>query len=588
VNRYQPIYDIAEICANHGLGQAILCPGSRSAPLTLAFSRHAGIICRTFSDERSAAFVALGMAQQTQMPTILVCTSGSAAYNLAPAVAEAYYAQTPLLIFTADRPAEWIDQLDGQAIRQENIFGAHVKRSFSLPDSYDHADAQWHINRTVNEAIALSLEYPSGPVHINAPFREPLYPAKSEEITFSKNIRTVEGTAAVPKLSEKESNHLKQVIGAVDRILIVAGQGTYNETLIKAVEKFAKQQQAALVGDVISNFHGALATVRFSDSFLAQGGEPIKKILRPDLLITFGKSVISKNLKLFLRQHQPKQHWHIQESGPVADTFQSLTRTIHTTPQNFFESLLPVLKKTAAFEGQKRENFFRLWEAEEHRTDRSIEAFFKSGQLQQNGNSKNETSFGELTVVRELIKALPQRCNLHLANSMSVRYANFIGLASGQKGIHVFANRGTSGIDGCTSTAVGHSLLSEVPNFLITGDMAFFYDRNAFWHNYPIPNLRIIVLNNHGGIIFGIIDGPEGLPEKDEYFVTKQNLKAESLAGEFGFDYLLIENSKKLKNTLKDFFTFDGKTKILEIESSQAANKTIFEQFKKQIKKGYT
>jgi 2-succinyl-5-enolpyruvyl-6-hydroxy-3-cyclohexene-1-carboxylate synthase len=572
---YQPIYDIAEVCARRGLGQAILCPGSRSAPLTLAFSRHPDITTRTFSDERSAAFIALGIAQQTSGPSILVCTSGSAAYNFAPAVAEAFYARTAMLIFTADRPQEWIDQQDGQAIRQRNIYGEHVKRSFSLPEDHSHPDAAWHINRIVNEAITLSQQYPAGPVHINAPFREPLYPEKSDELKFTKKLRITEYIPGTKELSEKELAHLRDELAGFDKVLIVAGQHEYDEVLVKATAKFAKQQQAALLGDIISNFHGVSATVRLHDSFLAQGNDALKKTLQPELLITFGASVISKNLKLFLRQYKPKQHWHIQDSGVGADTFQAMTMLVATSPLHFFEKLLTPVKKKSGFEAQKRENYSRIWEAEDHRTHRTTQEFLSQPMLT------------ELHLVNELLKSLPQRCNLHLANSMSVRYANFIGLESGRKGIHVFSNRGTSGIDGCTSTAIGHSLTSEVPNFLITGDMAFFYDRNAFWHNYPVPNLRVVLLNNHGGIIFSLIDGPDQLPEKEEYFVTRQQLSAQSLADEFGFVYMRLDNIKKLSNQLKDLGEFGKTTKILEIETTQGANKELFLKFKNEIKKGY-
>ncbi len=189
--RLQPIFDIAELCALKGVTQAILCPGSRCAPLTLAFSRHNNFKVRSISDERSAAFIATGIAQQSRSPVVLVCTSGSAAYNFAPAVAEAFFQQIPLIIFTADRPKEWIDQYDGQTIRQENIFGVHVKKSFSLPEDYEHGDAIWYIHRSINEAINLSEEFPKGPVHINIPFREPLYPAKNEKVTFNKNLKVI-------------------------------------------------------------------------------------------------------------------------------------------------------------------------------------------------------------------------------------------------------------------------------------------------------------------------------------------------------------------------------------------------------------
>ncbi len=573
--RYQPIYDVAELCARKGISQAILCPGSRCAPLTIAFSRHEGITARTFSDERSAAFVAVGIAQQIKAPTVLVCTSGSASYNFAPAVAEAYYQQIPLLIFTADRPPEWIDQLDGQTIRQENIYGVHVKKSYTLPDDYDHPDTPWFINRIINEAINQAMEFPQGPVHINAPFREPLYPSKDEVIHFTSPLRIIDNPIREYAQSEKETKSLAKNFTAFDKILLVVGQGEYNEGLTKVVERFIKQQRVPLVGDIISNFHRLPATVHYADSFLAQGGESLRKSLRPELLITFGKSIISKNVKLFLRQHKPIQHWHIQEAGAAADTFQSLTKVIHTNPKSLIESLIEAPKKNSPFEVQKRENYFRLWQAEEHRTERSMQAFFSTPAL------------SELHLVCAVLKALPQRCNLHLANSMSVRYANFIGLEASKKGIHVFVNRGTSGIDGCTSTAVGHTLVSDVPNFLITGDMALFYDRNAFWHNYTLPNLHIILLNNHGGSIFNMIDGPSALPEKEEYFITRQALNAENLAREFKFEYLKLDSLKKWKNTLIDFFQFNGKTKILEIESDASLNRGVFEKFKKQIRNGY-
>ncbi len=572
--RFQPIFDIAEICTRKGVNQAILCPGSRCAPLTLAFVNHEDVKVRTLSDERSAAFVALGIAQQTSSPTILVCTSGSAAYNFSPAVAEAFFQQIPLIIFTADRPKEWIDQYDGQTIRQENIFGRHVKKSFTLPEDYEHPDSIWFIHRTINEAINLSEEYPKGPVHINAPFREPLYPAKDEKISFSKNIKIIQNTKSVSTLSGEEIDDLKRNIMSFSKVLVVSGQQDFDDGLSKAVENFSKAYPAPLVADVISNLHPVASVLRYSDTFLSVCGSDVQKSLQPELLITFGKSIISKNTKKFLRNFKPKEHWHIQPNGLAADTFQSLTKVIVADPKSIFKALTSI-KKEAGFERQKKENFFRVWQAEEHRTIHSMNRYFKNA------------PFSELALVKEFISGLPGRCNLHLANSMSVRYANFIGLEAGKRGVHVFANRGTSGIDGCSSTAVGHSLCTEIPNFLITGDLAFFYDRNAFWHNYPLPNLRVLVLNNHGGIIFNIIDGPGNVPESEEFFVTQQKLSARHLANEYGFEYICLDGSKKTKNSLKNFFLFDGPTKILEMESSQEENKEAFDKFKQQIKSGY-
>ena len=572
--RFQPIYDIAELCARKGLKHAVLSPGSRCAPLTLAFTRHPQLECKTISDERSAGFIGLGLAQQTRQATILLCTSGTAVYNFAPAVAEAFFSKTPLIVFTADRPAEWIAQQDGQTIFQENIFGKHVKKSFQLPQEYEHSDNQWAINRMVNEAINLAVQYPQGPVHINAPFREPLYPTPAEKFSFSKSVRTIDTVNGELAISKALRKQLTKELSGYHKVLIVAGQQAYHEPSAKLLEQVCRKHNLPLVADIISNLHIIDNLVHQSDLFLGQANEEVKKSLQPELLITFGESVISKNLKLFLRKYPATAHWHIQPSGIPADSFQSLTKVIHTEPAEFFD-FLDSFDTPENFDQQKRSNYQKLWEVEDRKTNRLLQEYFP------------QESFGELELVKEILQQLPSPCHLHLANSMSVRYANFIGLTVKQKGIEVFSNRGTSGIDGCTSTAVGHVFANSTPNILITGDMAFFYDRNAFWHNYTLPNFRVVILNNHGGTIFNMIDGPSSLPESSAYFVTHQSLTAKKLCEEFGFDYLKIDNKRKIKNTLKDFFDFDGSTKILEIETSHELNKSIFEALKNKIKVSY-
>ena len=571
--RLQPIYDIAELCSQKGITQTVLCPGSRCAPLTLAFARHPRINTRSFSDERSAGFIALGMAQSSKVPTVLICTSGSAAYNFAPSVAEAFFNQIPLIVFSADRPSEWIAQQDGQTIYQTDLFGKHVKNSFQLPQEYEHPDNTWAINRIINEAINLSRQEPQGPVHINAPFREPLYPSKDESITFAENLRVIEEHTTSFEISTQQKQEIINEWPSFNRILIVAGQGDVDADQIELLISFTQKHKVPIAGDILSNLHPIEMLIRHTDLFLGQAPDTVKKTLQPDLLITFGKSVLSKNLKVFLRNYAPKQHWHIQEAGVVADTFQHVTHVFRTKPESFFH-YLNTIPQSEGFSNQKQNNYNKLWEVEERRALRALDGFFP------------QTNFGEFEMIHEIMQTLPANSSLHLANSMSVRYANFIGLKTGNT-VNVFSNRGTSGIDGCSSTTVGHSLMNTNLTFLITGDLAFFYDRNAFWHNYPLPNLRIVVINNHGGIIFKMIDGPGSLPESDEYFATQQKLNARKLCEEFGFDYLRLDNKRKLKNLLKDFFEPDGKTKVLELESEATLNKSIFENLKQKIKESY-
>jgi 2-succinyl-5-enolpyruvyl-6-hydroxy-3-cyclohexene-1-carboxylate synthase len=573
--RYQPIYDIAEICARKNVTEVVLCPGSRCAPLTLAFTRHPGITTRTFSDERSAGFIALGIAQSIRRPVVVVCTSGTAVYNLAPAIAEAFFSHTPLVVITADRPGEWIAQHDGQTIYQSEVFGKHVKKYFELPQDYEHPDSVWAINRMANEALNLSLQKPCGPIHINAPFREPLYPSKGEDtISFTKNVREIREHFGVSHLPTPMKQRLAREWAGFDKVLLVGGQHVRDARLTSAVRTFRDKHHVPVVHDVISNLHEVGSTIGHSDLFLGQASENHREMLRPDLLITFGHSLISKNLKIFLRKYPAIKHWHIQHQGPVADTFKTVTDVFFSDPHAFID-FLSSLEVKESFELQKQKNYGGLWEIEERRTVRLLDEFFEDAQL------------SELAVVKALLERVPEGSNVHLANSMSVRYANFIGLQQDTKEVSVFANRGTSGIDGSTSTAVGHALSSPKMNILITGDLAFFYDRNAFWHNYSLPNLRVLLLNNHGGLIFDVLDGPSSMPEAREYFITRQGLTARKLCEEFGIEHLRLDNARKIKNLLSDFLSPEPGPKVLEVEGDTGTNKVVFERLKSQIKQSY-
>lgn len=560
----QPIYDIAEICHLHGLSNIILSPGSRCAPLTLAFTRHQSLNCKTISDERSAAFIAMGMAQHSKIATVLVCTSGSAALNYAPAVAEAYFQQVPLLILTADRPPEWIDQLDGQTIRQQGIYAQHIKKEFQLPVDLSHKDAIWHTYRILSEAINQAHQYPAGPVHINIPFREPFYPEKEERTTYTSNLKIIRQHGVEHHPTEEAWQSFSEAWLKSNRKLIVAGQYDLNKELTNTLNTISKEQKIPVVADIISNLHGIDEAISHSDLFLAQRKKGLNESLQPELILTFGKSSISKNLKIFLRNNPATQHWHIQPAGDYADTFQSLTQVLSTSIGPFFDKL-SVVDKAETFDTQKQENFYHLWLIEERRIKRILAEYFPKEPL------------GELELMYHLLNKL-DNVSLHLANSMTVRYTNFIGLGN-NKNIKVFANRGTSGIDGSTSTAVGYSLASGKETVLITGDMAFFYDRNAFWHNYPLDKLKIVVLNNHAGGIFRMINGPAEQPELEEYFETKQPLSAKNLAEEFGINYIRLDRRSKLENLLNQFIE-EGGPIILEFESDSKENTKLYSEFK--------
>jgi 2-succinyl-5-enolpyruvyl-6-hydroxy-3-cyclohexene-1-carboxylate synthase len=548
----QAIYNIAQICFLKGIQHAVLSPGSRCAPLTISFARHKEIKKYIIPDERSAAFIGLGLSRMTKVPAVLICTSGSAAYNYSPAIAEAYFQQIPLLVLTADRPPEWIDQLDGQTIRQTNIYGNHMKGSFSIPVDTNHPDAAWHTERIVNEAINLSEQFPKGPVHINIPLREPFYP--KGEISFSSDIKIIKAVNTKSSLDDATKAFLWKELKNYKKILIVAGQSETQTELTDILSKL----EIPVVTDVISN-HGFEGSIKNHDLFLTAKGILEDPGLQPELLISFGNSVISKSLKTYLRKNKPSAHWHIQEAGQVADTFQSLSKHIAVTPLYFFKELS--LEKTDTL------SFKKTWQKAEASVEGKIDKFIK-----------NEIAFTEFEAISKLIDLLPDHSLLHLANSMPVRYANYLGLKNST--IEVIANRGTSGIDGVISTAYGTALCTDKIVTVITGDMSFLYDRNAFWNNYLPSNLRIMILNNHGGGIFRMIDGPASQPEGEEYFVTKQNLTAANTLKDYDIEYNLVKDRTGFERALTEFYKSTGKSKVLEVETDGILNTKVWKKFK--------
>ena len=556
----QAINDIASICYLKGLRNVVLSPGSRCAPLTLAFSRHGEFNIYTIPDERSAAFIALGMAERTGSPTVLICTSGTAVLNYVPGVTEAYYRNIPLLVLTADRPAEWLEQWDGQTIIQKDAFEPHAKKSFQFPDNLVHPDAEWFAHRLVNEAINACKTAPNGPVHINIPLREPFYPEKDEKLTFRKDIKLIEEPISEISTGEELLSSLVRELNQHERVVIVGGQHGHDQQLANTLSIVSLKLNIPVVGDVISNLHGFAGTIRHSDAFLSGASDHLKA----DLLITFGQSVISKNLKLHFRQHKPLAHWHIASSGAVADPMQSLTKIIRSNPSRFFSQLLE--KNPSA----KNPDFLESWV----HADEKIKSVFSrifSGQ-----------PFNEFEAVYRFLKSVSGEAKLHLANSMAVRYANFVGLSPQQSQVAVHANRGTSGIDGSSSTAVGITLTTAVPNYLITGDVSFFYDINAFWHNYLPSNIKILLLNNHGGGIFRLIPGPSQQPELEEFFETFQPRTAVRMAEEFGFRYFKCTRQEDFNGQLLAFMAEENRA-IFEVETASENNQSFFNYFKSNI-----
>ncbi len=552
------ISSLVEICAQKGVNHIVFSPGSRCAPLVFAFNRHTGIKTYTIVDERSAAFFALGMAQCLRKPVGLVCTSGTAVLNYAPAIAEAKYQKLPLLVLTADRPVEWIDQGDMQTIRQTNIFGNYINKSFELPQQIQNKDNQWHNDRIVSEAINLAVFPEMGPVHINIPLNEPLYDLKPFKKAAPKIISVVETENII---SKKAVQDLKNVWADSKRKWILVGLHPPDKQLKKYLEKIAMQSGVTIWSETSSNLQSPL----FVSCIDRNIDTLTKKELvsqKPDLVLSIGGYIVSKKMKTFLRNNPPTEHWHINRSGEHWDTYQSLTKVIPCHSKIFIKQLVNFKVK------KKLSNYFI---SRDKKIEKAQVKFLK------------EIPFSDLKVYRDLFKHIPEKSLLQMGNSTPIRYSN---LFSHNEKRDFYCNRGVGGIDGCLSTAAGFAAMTKKPVTLILGDLSLAYDSNGLWNNYLNPNLRIIVINNDGGNIFRIIKGPDSVPEVNQYFETKNEISFDKLAETYNLSYHFCETENGLNEILPDFFKYNSKRpKILEIKTDGVLSAQIMRKYFEFLKK---
>ncbi|MBB6371170.1 2-succinyl-5-enolpyruvyl-6-hydroxy-3-cyclohexene-1-carboxylic-acid synthase [Chryseobacterium shigense] len=541
---------LAHLLQQYGISDIIISPGSRNAPLAIHFSEIDAFNCYSIVDERSAAFVGIGMAKSEKKPVAVTCTSGSAVANYYPAVTEAFYQNVPLLILTADRPTDYVDIFDGQTIRQKDIFHQHSYGDFQLlEDSKENAeDVNFDI---IKKAIELCFEK-QGPVHINIPLEEPLYDLVSELPSFPTVEKTIRH-----KEYELPSNlvadwHTSQ------RIMILVGTKDYSPELESQLTQLVKNHSVVVLSEANSNLYHE-KFFRHIDRYIFNFTEQDYKTYAPDLLITVGQNVVSKKVKQFLRSARPKQHWHLDEVWQP-DTYFSLTEKIEVKPEVFFSKLLK-------FINLEPRPYFNLWDVLRDKKDARHEQFL------------NKVEFSDFYFFNKASQTIPENYNIHFSNSSAIRYAQLFDFGKRK----MYCNRGTSGIDGSTSTAMGFAIKNTNPTLLITGDLSFFYDINGLWNQYIPPFVRIIIFNNGEGNIFKIIPGPGNANPNtlDEFIATKHRKHAEHLAKHFGFSYIKVEDEPTLDRVLENFFKPDLQPKILEVntygKNSADVQKAYFE-----------
>lgn len=549
--------ELARLCAAKGVKYAVISPGSRSAPLVRAFHHQPEIQCLTVIDERSAGFFALGMAQQLHAPVVLISTSGSAVLNYGPAIAEAFYQRVPLLVITADRPEEWIDQGEGQAIRQQGVLTLHMKRSIQLPRSPQDELAKWHCGRLINEAIDTTLLPVPGPVHVNVSFAEPLY-GTTDAVGSSRLIAPVMTESFI---LPDHARWLIHQLSNTSKVMILAGQGQWSRELKTQLVQLATLPQITVLTEATSNLDDP-AFVTSIDRVIEGIDTTNADALRPDLLITFGGALVSKRVKALLRNWKPAQHWNVDAGQRHYDTFQSLTHDIAVSPEVFFAQVSAAVKGIDS-------GYADAWHAADKRM------------RERHARLLSATPFSDLTVFKVIIENLPVESDVQLANSTPARYAQLFDRAVGHRW---FSNRGTSGIDGCTSTAVGATFISGRMTTLITGDTAFCYDSNAFWNVYLSPYLRIIVIDNGGGNIFRFIEGPDRDAELLPYFEAPHSRDIEALVKSYRLPYFAANDHPTLIAGLEKLYASHDRPAVLHVKTDPIRSPKILRDYFKQLR----
>lgn len=538
---HQSVRVLFDTMAQHGLRYVVCSPGSRNTPLLLAADCRKDLWKYIVVDERTAGYVALGMAKTGSRPVALVCTSGTAMLNYAPALAEAYYEGLPLIVVSADRPMEWIDQDDSQTIRQYNVYHNFIKASYDIPSGRTDSDFYWWENRIVNEGMAIALKNKRGPVHFNIHLDNPL----ESTVPFTKNFpRKVDVYNPVPFLSKKELLVLIERLKG-KKILIVAGSYSPAFKMHTALKKFYDMPNVAIMAETVSNLHTDPMN-HMIDSVLCHLSEEDKERLRPDVVISYGGALISRMLKEYLRNYPPLEHWDIDSSSVTSDCFKSLTIKIDTYPSAFFSHLGIVMSALVA-KGDLKEcpEYAQAWLSAREKAATMNAAYIES------------VEWSELKAFDIISKNIPSNAYLFLSNGTTVRYHQIIN-----RGIPlaVYCNRGVSGIEGCTSTAIGISIVYRKGiTLLITGDMSLSYDIGAFASRLASPAMRIIVINNSGGGIFRFIRSTSKLEQREKYFCADPHMPVREIAEAYGWRYFQAEDEDSLTTALPEFLSYNHK-----------------------------
>lgn len=541
------------------ISHVIISPGSRNAPLSQSFATDSFFKCHSIVDERSAGFYAIGLINKLLKPVALCCTSGSALLNYGPAVAEAFYQELPLVIISADRSPAWIGQMDGQTIPQNGVFNTLVRKSVQLPEINNDEDL-WYCNRLLNETLIECTNNGNGPVHINVPISEPFFDFTCSELPTVRMINNFTAKKEIP--DDSKMIQLEQIWKKSNKRMILIGQECpENNELLNLSEKLYLKNECIVLSEHLGNI-GFSGLISNFDAMISTFSDKEYQEFAPDLLITIGGHIVSKRIRKLIRTYAPKNHWHFSKTGIITDTFKNLTHLFDASPVCLLENIIN-----------------RIGIVDISNSDYVLKWAKKSEILPA---PSNDLPFSDIKVTGKFLKLLPSKSTLMVGNSSSVRNIQLFPL---DKTINVFCNRGTNGIEGSVSTAIGYSIVNDGQTYLLVGDLSFFYDINSIWNGKTPNNLHILLINNGGGGIFHLLPGLEKADSMDKFVSANHSISAENWIKASGLDYLKADSDLTLESALLDFIKTDrNKPVVLEVFTDFQNNRKASETYYSNIK----
>lgn len=539
---------LTSLLLEYGVSDAVVCPGSRNAPIVHNLSQCQSIRCHPVTDERSAGFYALGIAQATQRPTVVCVTSGTALLNLAPAVAEAYYQHVPLVVVSADRPVQWIDQLDGQTLPQPDALGRFVRKAVSLPEPYSVSlgndegleaarkwalsdgdkrleEERWMCRRLVNEALHAATCRQPAPVHINVPITEPLFAFDVAELPVAKRFRQMEKVSFL-----NQQRQLFERFFSADRPMIVIGQMAYGIISPETIRSLS--QHYVVMAEPLSNLH--YQTIHFDEAVRVVEGLDRNESLQyvPDYIIYIGDTLVSKPTRRWLRSTKATSCVITPDALDIHDPITTLEDIVECPLEDvdlLLSSFCDIYDNPEDFEDDEdvmahedsRHGFHACWQQLLDRCAERTEAY--------------EPGFSQMATVKyfeEQLADLDTDICVHYANSSAVRLACIYAQH------YVWCNRGVNGIEGSLSTAAGFSLATDALTVCVIGDLSFFYDQNALWNSNIGGNLRIVLLNNSGGGIFRQLKGLDKSPVATSFVAAQHETTAQGICTQNDIGYI--------------------------------------------------